>query len=459
MYSIIKKKSQDKKFASGNSIFRHLPELLSLALPIILSRTGVLLMITADTVMLGRYSTRELAVFNIGTVYVIPLLVISLGLLMGTLVMTVSAYSQGHFQDCGGIWRKSIPYALILSFAIIFISMFGEDILLLSKQTPDLAKDGGQVMLIMAFGIPAYLIFLTTAFFLEGIKRPVPVMIVMVFANFLNFFLNWVFIFGNFGVSEMGADGAVLATSLSRWFLSIVLVVYVLYMPDYNKFAVRIRPTGGWQSWVKQRRIGYAIGISVGVETMAFAIVNIFAGWLGETSLAIFSIVFNLIAIVFMAALGIGAATAIKVGFAYGQRHYDEMATCGWTGLGLNSLFMIVVGLTMWVFAKNIANFYTNDLELITLTSPLIALAAFILIFDGGQVVMNNALRGRQDVWIPSLFQTFNFLVLMVPLSWFLTFQMGYGAEGLILGILYASIVAVIILSARFYVMSKTNNT
>jgi len=459
VYSIIKKKSQDKKFASGNSIFRHLPELLSLALPIILSRTGVLLMITADTVMLGRYSTRELAVFNIGTVYVIPLLVISLGLLMGTLVMTVSAYSQGHFQDCGGIWRKSIPYALILSFAIIFISMFGEDILLLSKQTPDLAKDGGQVMLIMAFGIPAYLIFLTTAFFLEGIKRPVPVMIVMVFANFLNFFLNWVFIFGNFGVSEMGADGAVLATSLSRWFLSIVLVVYVLYMPDYNKFAVRIRPTGGWQSWVKQRRIGYAIGISVGVETMAFAIVNIFAGWLGETSLAIFSIVFNLIAIVFMAALGIGAATAIKVGFAYGQRHYDEMATCGWTGLGLNSLFMIVVGLTMWVFAKNIANFYTNDLELITLTSPLIALAAFILIFDGGQVVMNNALRGRQDVWIPSLFQTFNFLVLMVPLSWFLTFQMGYGAEGLILGILYASIVAVIILSARFYVMSKTNNT
>jgi len=451
--------NQNRKPSINNGIFRHLPELLSLALPITLSRTGVLLMITADTIMLGHYSTRELAVFNIGTVYVIPLLVISLGLLMGTLVMTVSAYSQSQFQLCGAIWRKSIPYALILSSTIMFVSLFGEDILLLSKQAPNLAKDGGKVMLIMAFGIPAHLIFLTTAFFLEGIKRPVPVMIVMIFANLLNFLLNWVFIFGNLGFSEMGADGAVLATSLSRWFLSIVLVIYVLYMPDYKKFAVRIRPTGGWQSWVKQRRIGYAIGISVGVETIAFSAVNIFAGWLGETSLAIFSIVFNLIAIVFMAALGIGAATAIKVGFSYGQRHYDEMATCGWTGLGLNSLIMIIVGSLMWVFAKNFAGFYTNDLELIALTSPLIALAAFILIFDGGQVVMNNALRGRQDVWIPSLFQTFNFLVIMVPLSWYLTFQLGYGVEGLILGILYASIVAVFILSARFYFMSKKYKT
>jgi len=449
----MEKQAPERSFVAR--LLNQTPELLSLAVPIILSRTGVLLMITADTVMLGHFATRDLAVFNIGTVYIIPLLVISLGLLMGTLVMTVSRFSLGEFKSCGEIWRKSIPYALFLSLISFIVALFGEDILLASKQAPDLARDGGTVMLITAIGVPAHLLFLTTAFFLEGIKRPTPVMVVMVFANILNFVLNWTLIFGHWGAPEMGVNGAVLATSLSRWFLAVALILYVLLMPDQEKFAVRVKPVGGWHSWIKQRRIGYAIGISVGVETIGFAVINIFAGWLGEDPLASFSIVFNLIAIIFMAALGIGSATAIKVGYAFGQRRIKDMAMSGWAGLVLNSLVMMVTGAVLWLYPENVAAFYSTDPVLIEITGPLIMLAAFLLIFDGGQAVMNNALRGCQDVWLPTLFQTFNFLGIMVPVGWYLAFPMKFGVIGLVYGILVGSFCAAVVLSWRFHLICK----
>jgi MATE family multidrug resistance protein len=307
------------------------------------------------------------------------------------------------------------------------------------------------VVQILGLGLPAALVFLTTNFFLEGIKRPVPGMVMVIAANIVNVLLNWVLIYGHLGFPAMGAAGSAWATTGVRLFLAVGLVTYVWSMTDHARFAVRARPGGGWGAWRTQRQIGYAAGASLGVEATAFGIVSVFAGWLGTVPLAGYSIALNLISMVFMVAIGIGSATAVRVGIARGEQGARGMALAGWTGLAINTVAMSGFGVLFWAIPDGLVSAYTADPELTSQTVPVVAFCAWVLVVDGGQGVMANALRGRGETWAPTGLHVFSYFGVMVPVSWILAFPLGRGVMGLFEDILIASIASVALLSGRFY--------
>jgi len=430
---------------------RHISELIRLSYPIVISRAGILVMVMADVMMVGRYGSLDLAYLMIGTTLIIPLLITAVGLIMGTLVISANSYGEEKFKECGAAWRRSMPFSLLLGGMGIVIAMFGEEILLLTGQSADMSLNGSHIMVVAAIGIPGHMMFVATSFFLEGIKRPLPGMVAMIIANIVNIVLNWCLIYGIGDIPEMGAMGAIWATSIARWTLGIVLVAYVWFMRDRDTFGIREKPTGGWAAWKKQRQIGYATGISVGVESTAFATMNLIAGQLGAFDLAAFSIALNLLAVPFMMALGLGAATAVRVGIAYGRKDYHDLPLAGWSGLILTSFVLGLVALAYFLIPDQFAALYTNDTELLPVASMLLVIVAMALVMDGGQAVMANALRGRQDVWFPSAIQTFSYIGVMIPGSWIFVYYLDIGVAGLMYGILVASVVSVVLLSLRFY--------
>ncbi|MCP4707156.1 MAG: MATE family efflux transporter, partial [Planctomycetes bacterium] len=141
------------------------------------------MMLLIDMIMVGHYRTEEIAFLNIGYSLTMPLLVIGLGLLSGTLVLCAHNFGAGDTRYCGDIWRYSLPYAVFIGFIGFIIALAGEEILIAFGQKPELAAQGGRIMQITGLGLPAFMVLLTTAFFLEGIKRPTPWMIVMLIAN------------------------------------------------------------------------------------------------------------------------------------------------------------------------------------------------------------------------------------------------------------------------------------
>lgn len=147
---------------------RDVAELIRLAVPIILARSGIVLMITVDIIMVGHYSSQELANQSIALALIMPMIVIGLGLLMGTLVITANLFGAGQLHGCGKAWRNSLPYALCLGLMGMVSALFGEPILLFLGQSPDLAASGGEIMKISGYGLPAFMVFLTTAFFLRA---------------------------------------------------------------------------------------------------------------------------------------------------------------------------------------------------------------------------------------------------------------------------------------------------
>lgn len=176
---------------------RHGVELVRLAAPIVISRSGFLFLVMADTVMTGQFDAEELAYLAIGLGLIMPLMITSLGMIMGTLVLTANKFGAGQLTECGPVWRRSLSYSLILGVICVAIGLFGEDLLHLTGQVPDVARRGGEIMWIISLGLPGHLLFLSSAYFLEGIGRPSLAMFIMVAANVLNIALNWMLIDGS----------------------------------------------------------------------------------------------------------------------------------------------------------------------------------------------------------------------------------------------------------------------
>jgi MATE family multidrug resistance protein len=432
------------------SVGARLGELARLSGPVILSRSGMFIMSLVDTVMVGRFAARELAYQSIAVSVTIPLFVTSIGLILGTMVLTARALGEGNLPGCGAAWRRGIAYAALLGAIGLAIAMLAEPFLILTGQTADIAQGGGNVARILALGMPPMIVFMASGYFLEGLKRPMPPLVFMVIANIANFALNWMWIYGNLGFEAHGAAGAAWATTTARAAAMVLILVYVWNLKDREALGIRRRAGGGWRAWALQRRIGYSAGTSQAVESSAFAAQIIIAGLLGATQLAAYTIAFQVLALVFMTALGIGSATAVLVGHAWGRRDFAEMARAGWTGLCANSAVMAVFAAGVYMFAGPITRGFATDPALIAVATPLVAFVAFVLIPDGGQGVLAHALRGRGDTWVPVFTHFISFIAILVPLAWYLALPAGRGATGILEAILIASIVSLVLLGWRF---------
>jgi multidrug resistance protein, MATE family len=434
-------------------------DLLRLALPVIVARAGFMTMAFVDTLFVGRYGVADLGYLTIGNAAISTVIMTSFGLLMGTLVMSANAFGAGNYAECGRVWRRSLPYSVLIGVACAILGLLSEPLLALTGQSSEIAREGARIAIILGFGAPFFLGQMACTFFLEGIRRPVPGMLVMLFANLLNIALNWLLVFGNLGFPAMGAAGSAWASTLGRVAALILIMLYIWYMADHGKFAIRERlPAGLWRDWPQwhaQRRLGYAQGASNTIEAGAFNGMTLMAGLLGIVPLAAYGILFNLIALAFMIPMGLATATAVLVGTAHGARDQTGAASAGWTGLGASTVMLGMVGLIYLFFPMQVAGLYTAEQALMLAAAPLIAFSTALIIADGAQAVMSNALRGMGDAWMPAAMHLLSYVGIMLPAGWLLTFTMQRGPMGLVEAILIASLISAAMLTWRFYRMTR----
>lgn len=434
----------------------HLRDLIRQAVPVVLARSGVMVLALVDTVVVGRFAADELAVLGLALTLVTTLLLIGIGLLMGTLVVTATEYGAGRFGACGVVWRRSLGYALGLGVIMASVCMVGEAILRLFGQSAELASRAAPVVQVLGIGLAPQLIFITTQYFLEGIRRPLPGMLLMLAANVLNAGLDVVLVFGHFGLPAMGALGSAWATTLVRLFLAVGALLCVVSMADRRRYVPDRGAAANAPPAKLQRRLGYASGVSVGIEGVSFNGLGLIAGWLGPLPLAAFTIGLNLIALVFMLAVGVGAATAVQVGTASGRGDRSEAALAGWTGLTLFALAMLIVAGAFELLSPQLGALYTNDPALRRVLDPVLATLSLVLVVDGAQGVVSAAVRGRGDTWAATARHALSFLVVMLPAGWALAVEAERGAVGLFEAMLIGCTVAFAALAWRFHALTRS---
>jgi MATE family, multidrug efflux pump len=449
-------KLQDKGTGAPASRFRRQVEtLLALAWPATISRLGVIFMAVVDTLMVGRFATNELAYLNLGNgTIVMVVLVASIGLMIGTLVHTANAHGRNDYAGAGQVWRRSMPYSLMVGIGAMIICQPGEIMFLAAGQSDELAHEGARVMSVLGFGLVGYIIYVNCVFFLEGIERPKPGMYMVLAANLLNVGFNYVLIYGAFGFPSMGAEGSAWATTILRLGLAVTIILYILFAPALRKYETNQPNRSKWSEWRKQRHLGYGAGVALGAEVTAFGMLAIFAGWIGLVALASWGIVMNVMSVVFMLAAGMGVAASVRVGIARARNDYADAALAGWTAVLLGGILLGVGGAILFFGSESLARAYSTDTAVLLMSAPLIAYASVVMLLDGEQAVLANALRGLGEAWVPMFIQSFAYLVVMIPVSYWLAIMLGGGVRGMLEGVIIAGAVSAGLQGVRFYWMT-----
>ena len=433
-----------------NSLGRHVRRTLVLAWPMVLSRVGLISMFTVDVVVLGRAGAGPLSEYVLGQAVIDSLVAMVIGLLIGVPVLVARETGAGRDAAAGTIWRRGLITAASLGLALCALLQFAPSFLRATGQTAELAESAGLVARILGASLPGLALFYVSAAFLEALHRPLPAMLAIGLGNLVNLALNILLVFDAGPLPALGAPGCALASVITFALLAIGMGCYVRFvLPGRQRYGIGV-PAAGTSDGLHQLRLGLAAGGSHLFEASSFTVMTLFIGWIGIIALAAHGVLFQILAITFMVAFGIAGATQVRVGNAWGRGDARGIAMAGWTGLALAALLTALAGLAVAVAPRATLGLFTSDEAVVAAALPVLSWVLLALVFDGGQTVMSNACRGRGDAWMPTALHFCSYWLVMVPAAWVFAFGLDQGLAGIYQAIILASVVSLMVMSARF---------
>lgn len=407
-----------------------------LALPVVIAELGWFAMGLVDTIMVGRISAESIGAVSIGSALFYTIGVFGTGMLLGLDTLVPQAFAAGDLEDCHHSLIHAVYGALVLG-PLLMIPMFlvlphlagfGVDPLVVTLTTP-------YTQALLWSAVPL-LLFMAFRHYLQGMNQVRIIMIVLLTANLVNVFANWVFIYGNLGSPAFGVEGAGWASCASRAYMCLALLAYLLW--DARK-----RDTGLFEaSWAldvprikRLAELSFPAAAQRALEIGVFALATAIIGTLDPISLAAHHVALQIAGLTFMVPLGISSAAAVRVGQAIGRRDPDAAHHAGWAAIALGAAFMACAGVLLFSAPQLVLRLFTDEPEVIRIGVTLIYLAAVFQLFDGLQVVATGALRGAGDTKRPMLANLVAHWFLGLPIGWWLGLRLGWGAPGVWTGL------------------------
>ena len=286
--------------------------------------------------------------------------------------------------------------------------------------------------------------------FLEGVGNTKVEMVVTIIANLANIGFNWVFIYGNLGFTEMGAEGAGLGTLLSRILAPVLMIAYFYRQHRYRIYLTGFSPRNySWRAVRDLLRMGLPISLQMFLESSAFVGTGIMMGWLGKVAMSANQIATTLGNCAFMIVMSIGAATTIRVSHCYGARNIGELSLAARASIHLVLAWNAFSALVFISLRHFIPTLFTSNAEVIAITSQLLVFAALYQLSDGLQNVSIGILRGIQDVRVIMPIAFVAYWLLNLPVGYLFGFTLGMGPAGLYLGFTFGLSMAALLLILR----------
>lgn len=428
-------------------------DLVHLALPIVAVNLGQMMMGVVDTLMVGRVSAAAIAAVALGTLFFFAAAISGEGILLVLDPVISQAFGA---RDPGGQARgfqRGIVLAVALTVPAALLLAFAKPVMAVLRQPADVVPLATTYAWIMIPGILPFFLFAVQRQTLQALGKVRPILLTMLLANVVNAALNWLLIFGNFGFPALGVAGSAWATSISRWFLCLVLALsaWPLLRPllrPWNRASLALAPLAR-MTW-----LGLPIAGQRMLEYMAFGGTALAMGWIGTAAMAGHQIALNLAALSYMIPLGIGAAGAVMVGRAIGAGEPALARAHARLAMRLGGGVMLVGGACFIGVPGVLARLYTSDPVAMAMATTLLPLAGAFGVFDGLQVVGLGVLRGLGDTRVPMLINLVGYWVIGLPAGLLLAFKFGLGATGLwwglVIGLAVVAMGLVVRIKIRF---------
>lgn len=433
-------------------------QITKLSYPIIIGQIGIVLMGVADTIMIGKVDATNLAAAGLANSIYFLVTILGVGTLSAVSPLVAKAKGAGHRSETSVLFNQSINVAVVLGVIISFIlwivtinmHWFGQDdeVEILIKPYLHILN-AGNIFMLLFMGIKQ---------FSDGLSITKPAAIITILGLFFNVFWNWVLIYGNLGFPALGLNGAGYATTGTRVFMFIALLLFVYTHKSYKHWLTVKEKSNATEFFVKIFTIGLPSGMQYFFEVAAFSSAAIIIGWFGKDQLAAHQIAINLASVTYMIATGIANGGSIVVGESFGMKNKRAMILSGRASIFMSICFMSFTALGFVFFNTYFVSLYTNDVHVANMASNLLIIAAMFQLSDGTQTVSLGILRGILDTKVPTLITALAYWVIGIPIGWILAkyFQLNlYGIWfGLTLGLTFSAI----LLSWRFFRNTKRIN-
>ena len=445
--------------ARSNEVRTQAGAIMRLAGPLVVNNLSVAGMAFADAVMAGRLGAESLAAVAVGNSTWFLAFTLGLGILMAISPISAQLWGAGRRQKIGRYTRQGIYLALLMGVPLIFIGQVLVEpfhvVIGIDEGFRDLAVGYTKAIL---FGAPGIFIFLALRFTTEGIGHTRPIMFTSIFALASNVFLNYVLMFGKFGAPALGAVGCGWASAISMWLVMFALLAYVLISPRYRELGIFARFAPPRLNVLREVIVlGFPIAITITAEAGLFAAVSILVGTLGAAITAAHQIAINFASTFFMVPLALSSATTIHVGQLIGANETERARFAGFVGIGLCGVFMTFAAVVLLVFRDGVVGLYTDDVAVRAIALSLLLIVAVFQVADGIQIGAAGALRAYKDTRFPMAINIFSYWIVAFPLAYSAALVWKSPPATIWLAFVVGLTVAAVLLSWRYYRISRNS--
>ncbi len=443
---------------SRRSIRREIPQMLHLALPLILAELGWMSMGIVDTIMVGHLPNSAVA---LGAAALGQVLYHTLAFGIGGVLIGLDTVLSQHFggkriDDA----NRALQHGLLLGAALAAVLMLLTAALPLGigrlHTDPEVLRLSLPFLNALNWGTPALFLWMVLRRYLQAFNHVRPIAITLVSANLINVFFNWLLIYGHrwhgLIIPAFGVTGSGWSTTLSRCYQAALMFGFLVYYQRRNGYGLFETK---WQYEPKRLReligLGLPVGAQIFVEVAIFGAVTAIISTFGALPLSGHQIALDCASFTFMVPMAIATATTVRVGQAIGRRDAAGARAAGWSGILLGGAFMLTMSAVFLLFPRQIAHGFSPDPRVIAATTPILMIVAIFQLFDGLQMTATGALRGAGNTRIGLYVHFCSYWLFGLPIGWWLGFHGKQGAVGLWLGLCAGLILAGVALTVIWH--------
>jgi MATE family multidrug resistance protein len=392
-----------------------------LSWPMLIGQLATIGMGVADVAMTGHVSAAELAAVSLGTSVWSIVLVTVMGVMMAVNSVVAHEMGAGRHDKISHSVRESLWMGAIVGIvgclaanacALLF------DHIGLEQAVADRAKT---FLHIISLGMPAFACYRALYGYTTSINQTKPVMVIAIGGLLYNIVLNWLLVFGAFGLPRLGALGCAVSTASGVWLMLGAMVIWIKLSSAYRLTYPFTRWEGpNWDEIGAMLRLGLPIGVTHFAEVSAFGIVSLLVARFGVVQVSAHQIALNFTSLVFMVPLSFGIGALTRVGQAMGEANPVRARFVAWVGTGMSIAFGLVSAVFIALFRWEIAAMYTSDPAVQATCAMLLLFAALFQLSDSTQVAAASAMRGYQVTRSPMLIQMIAFWGVALPVGWIL---------------------------------------
>lgn len=280
---------------------------------------------------------------------------------------------------------------------------------------------------------------------LRGMEKMKIAMYITLISNFVNVLLSYYFVL----VKNGGLVGLALSLIVSELLQLIILIIII------NKQKIKISLLKKF-NLVDDLKLFFD-GVKIGIQDVGLALTifffTFFASKIGVKELAASEIVLNVLTFAYLPgiAMGITASTEVAEKYALKIDNKNIILKKLKTNL-IIAIFTLTVPISIGIgiFGYNIAEIFSNDYDILSMTKYIFFIVMLFLPFDALQMVLMDAIRGLNQNNILVGISLILSILFFVPITYIVTFILNFGLYGMWISFYIYIFILFIVLNAVY---------